>query len=87
MLTRYLTLLTLCLGLAVTSCTTEGTETPPVTPPTPDTSQKPLAKGRRTVLVYVNAQNSLGYQRFQDLDSLEMAKGADYIYDNDRYLV
>lgn len=87
MLTRYLTLLTLCLGLAVTSCTTEGTETPPVTPPTPDTSQKPLDKGRRTVLVYVNAQNSLGYQRFQDLDSLEMAQGADYIDDNDRFLV
>ncbi len=53
-------------------------------------------KRRRTVLVYMAAQNSLGvgsvqtsggYRGFQWLDSLEMARGCQYINDDDRLLV
>ena len=44
-------------------------------------------KGQRTVLVYVCAQNSLGYSNYLTLDSTEMAKGAQYIGDDDRLIV
>ena len=43
--------------------------------------------GRRTVLMYVSAQNSLGYKGFQDRDSMEIVEGQKYINDNDRLLV
>lgn len=43
--------------------------------------------GRRTVLMYVSAQNSLGYKNFQEKDSVEIALGKKYIDNNDCLLV
>ena len=43
--------------------------------------------GRRTVLMYVSAQNSLGYKNFQKHDSLEIVNGKNFIDENDRLLV
>lgn len=43
--------------------------------------------GRRTVLVYMNAQNSLGTGRFHFADSVEMMKGRHHISDEDRLLL
>ena len=43
--------------------------------------------GRRTVLMYVSAQNSLGYKNFHDRDSIEIVKGRKFIDDKDRLLV
>ena len=48
---------------------------------------QPNETGRRTVLMYVSAQNSLGYKDFQEKDSIEIVKGQKYINDNDRLLV
>ncbi len=63
----------------VTSCTdSDFTAIPDPTP---------ITEGDRTVLVYISAQNSLGSNGFQRADSLEMANGARYIDDNDRFLV
>ena len=42
---------------------------------------------RRTVLMYVSAQNSLGYKDFQTADSIEISKGHHFISDQDRLLV
>lgn len=46
-----------------------------------------MEKGRRTVLMYVSAQNSLGYRRYHQKDSLEIERGKRFIADNDRLLV
>ena len=42
---------------------------------------------RRTVLMYVSAQNSLGYRDFNVQDSVEVANGHKFIDENDRLLV
>ena len=45
------------------------------------------AKVRRTVLMYVSAQNSLGYRDFNEQDSIEIVNGRKFIKENDRLLV
>ena len=65
-----------CLTLFI-AC--EGDEFVPPTQPQ-DTS-------RRTVLMYVSAQNSLGYKGFHERDSIEIVDGQKYIDDNDHLLV
>ena len=57
-----------------------------------DFPPSPLDKGRRTVLMYCAAQNSLGYQSYSRKscwfnDSLEIAAGSQFIPENDRLLV
>lgn len=52
----------------------------------PPTSH-PGRRGDRTVLIYVSAQNSLGYRDFQKDDSLEIAAGSQYIGNNNRLIV
>lgn len=44
-------------------------------------------KARRTVLVYMAAQNSLGRYRYHTSDSLEIMQGRQFIGDNDRMLM
>lgn len=43
--------------------------------------------GRRTVIVYQAAQNSLGKKGYNRLDSLELAEGVRYLKDEDRLLL
>lgn len=60
------------LILCAASCHKEEAETPePIAP------ASPAAPGQRTVLVYMAAQNSLGYDDFHRDDSLEIVKGAE----------
>ena len=64
----YIYILILCAA----SCHKEEAETPePIAP------ASPAAPGQRTVLVYMAAQNSLGYDDFHRDDSLEIVKGAE----------
>ena len=42
---------------------------------------------RRTVLVYVSAQNSLGYQQFNKGDSTEMIAGSQFMNARDQLLL
>ena len=42
---------------------------------------------RRTVLVYVSAQNSLGYQQFNKGDSAEMIAGSQFMNARDQLLL
>ena len=50
-------------------------------------TETPQDISRRTVLMYVSAQNSLGYNNFHDADSMELVNGRKFIDDNDRMLV
>ena len=57
-----------------------------------DFPPSPSDKGRRTVLMYCAAQNSLGYQSYSRKscwfnDSLELAAGSQFIPEDDRLLV
>ena len=53
-----------------------------------DSTQKPTDKGtRRTVLIYMCAQNSLGAQKYHRSDSTEIMQGRQYIAPNDRLLL
>lgn len=57
-----------------------------------DFPPSPFDKGRRTVLMYCAAQNSLGYQSYSRKscwfnDSLELAAGSQFIREDDRLLV
>lgn len=47
----------------------------------------PRQSARRTVLVYMCAQNSLGWARYTKSDSTEIMAGRSYIADNDRLLI
>lgn len=47
----------------------------------------PKKAGRRTVLIYQCAQNSLGYYNYHRQDSLELSDGRKFIPDADRLLV
>ena len=69
--------LSVVILLVLPSCQDSGGEEP----------QFPSEKGRRTVLVYMAAQNSLGLYRHQAADSAEIMAGRRYIDDNDRLLV
>lgn len=76
-------LLALCLAAG---CSDELEFTDPEEPGTGNTLS-PAAEGRRTVLVYVSAQNSLGYGHYSRSDSAEISAGAQYISDDDRLLM
>ncbi len=52
-----------------------------------DDMQKPASKGRRTVLIYMCAENSLGSSRYHLSDSAEIVKGRAYIDPQDRLLM
>ena len=52
--------------------------------PYPD--EKPTSEGR-TLIIYQNAQNSLGYDQYHKNDSAEIVKGAPYMNKNDRILL
>ena len=47
----------------------------------------PRKEGRRTVLIYQCAQNSLGYYNYHRQDSLELMDGLRYLDKSDRLLV
>lgn len=69
-------LLPCCLAL-MTGCSNDNDDVEPL----------PGDNIRRTVLMYVSAQNSLGYNRFIEKDSAEISQGRQFINDNDRLLV
>lgn len=72
-------LLTLCATiLLLGSCSSDDDGTPTIDP-TNDSIQ-------RTVLIYMAAQNSLGSNKFQVKDSIEIMKGKSYISSDDRLL-
>lgn len=68
-------LLSLLLGL-LAACDNDADTTPPGS-----------EKGRRTVTIYMAAQNSLGLDRYHEDDSAEIMNGRQFIADNDRLLL
>ena len=80
---RWQVLLLLFLSICLTACHKDDDIMPQPQPqPQPADSV-----GRRTVLVYMSAQNTLGNGRWHMADSIELMRGKQYIADDDRLLL
>ena len=69
-----------CLTIALSGCAKEDV-------PPNGFGKYASNPGRRTVIVYQAAQNSLGKKGYNRLDSLELAEGVRYLKDEDRLLL